>query len=468
MTTTTPRPPSTDDRPAGGAARADFGLAVVVIVSLVALIMALVAFATDEGELTSSGGAAGGATSASVVLSEFALTPAAVQVGAGGSIEVTNEGSQVHNLGVVDTDLVTPDLANGESATLDVSSLSPGEYELYCEIAGHAQAGMTGTLTVAGDGEAAADDGGHGGHGADADWAALDEAMMASVAEFPAATEGRGNQVLEPEILADGVKRFELTAQIVEWEVEPGKFVEAWTYNGMVPGPWLRADVGDTIQVHIRNELPLGTDIHWHGIEVPNEMDGVAPITQDLIPPGGEFTYEFPLRHEGLGIYHAHAHGHMKVPNGMLGIIQAGDTTLPRGRTISGVEIPADLVVDHELPMVLNDAGTIGLSLNGKSFPATEPLVVEQGDWILAHYANEGLQVHPMHQHQFPQLIVAKDGIPLDNPYWADTVNVAPGERYSVLMQADDVGTWVWHCHILTHVESDDGMFGMVTAVVVQ
>lgn len=76
--------------------------------------------------------------------------------------------------------------------------------------------------------------------------------------------------------------------------------------------------------------------------------------------------------------------------------------------------------------------------------------------------------MHPMHQRQFSQLVFAKDGIPLDNPYWADTINVAPGDRYSVLLHPDDPGTWVWHCHILTHVENDEGMFGMVTALVVQ
>ena len=117
--------------------------------------------------------------------------------------------------------------------------------------------------------------------------------------------------------------------------------------------------------------------------------------------------------------------------------------------------------------MVLNDAGTIGLSLNGKSFPATEPVVAKRGEWILVHYLNEGMQTHPMHQHQFSQLVVAKDGIPLDTPYWGDTINVAPGERYSVLINADAPGTWVWHCHILNHVEREEGMFGMVTAMVV-
>lgn len=118
--------------------------------------------------------------------------------------------------------------------------------------------------------------------------------------------------------------------------------------------------------------------------------------------------------------------------------------------------------------MVLNDAGTIGLSLNGKSFPATEPYFATVGDWVVIHYYNEGLQVHPMHLHQFPQLVFAKDGFPLETPYWADTVNVAPGERYSVLVNIDRAGVWVWHCHVLTHVERATGMFGMVTAFIVE
>ena len=118
--------------------------------------------------------------------------------------------------------------------------------------------------------------------------------------------------------------------------------------------------------------------------------------------------------------------------------------------------------------MVLNDAGVIGFSLNGKSFPATDPYALNTDDWIVVHYYNEGLTIHPMHMHQFPQLVYAKDGFPLDNPYFADTINVAPGERYSVLVHATDPGVWVWHCHILTHVERETGMFGMVTALIVE
>lgn len=468
MATPTSSEAPTSAAPESPARRGDFGMIAVTLLAFLGLIFSFVAFAAEDDD-------AGGGTDTgplALSLTEFALGPAAITTGEGGALLVRNDGSQIHNLRVEGTDLVTADLAGGDSETLDLSSLEAGAYTIFCEIPGHAEAGMTGSLTVGGDGVGTVIDpggaGGGGGHGGeDTDWAALDDAMTNSVLAFPAETEGTGNQPLEPTVLADGTKRFELTAEIVEWEVEPGKYVEAWTYNGMVPGPWIKVDVGDNIQVHIQNDLPMGTDIHWHGIRTPNAMDGVAPITQDLIRAGEDFTYEFAAENKAVGMYHAHHHGQMQVPNGMLGLIQIGDVDLPRGKTISGTLIPPDLEVALEYPMVLNDAGTIGLSLNGKSFPATAPIVVEKGDWVLVHYANEGLQIHPMHQHQFPQLVVAKDGIPLDSPYFADTVNVAPGERYSVLMLADSVGTWVWHCHILTHVEREEGMFGMVTAMVV-
>ena len=296
---------------------------------------------------------------------------------------------------------------------------------------------------------------------------AMDQVMIESMLEFPAETEGRGNQPLAFELLPDGTKQFELTAAVQPWERAPGDIVDAWAYNGQVPGPQIRVDVGDKVRVIVNNETPMGTDVHWHGIHTPNDQDGVSPFTQDPISSGETFTYEFVADEPAIGMYHAHLHSQVSVPNGMFGSFIIGESPIPYGRTISGVEIPADLEVAVDMPMVLNDAGVIGLTLNGKSFPATEPLVLEQGDWAAVHYYNEGLSSHPMHLHQMPQLVYAKDGIPLDQPYWADTIDVAPGERYSVIFKASDVGTWVWHCHILTHVEREEGMFGMATAVVV-
>ncbi len=401
---------------------------------------------------------------------EFSITGDLVAPSGEITLVISNGGSMAHNVAVRELGIVSNNVGSGGTVELFLGDLPPGEYTLFCDIAGHEASGMSTTLTVtaSGSGTSQAVAGGHGGDG-EMDWAAMDAAMMETMLSFPAATEGLGNPVLEPtEVLADGTKVFDLTAEIVDWEVEPGKIVEAWTYNGVVPAPQFLLDRGDRIQVRVVNNLPLGTDIHWHGVHTPNDQDGVAPYTQDLIEPnGGTFTYEFVVDDDAIGMYHAHNHGQMAVVNGMFGVFRVGENPIPYGKTISGVTIPEDLELAVDMPMILNDAGTIGLSLNGKSFPATEPLVLNQGEWASITYYNEGLQSHPMHLHQFPQLVYAKDGIPLDQPYYVDTLNVAPGERYTVLMRADDAGTWVWHCHILTHVERETGMFGMVTAIVV-
>lgn len=117
--------------------------------------------------------------------------------------------------------------------------------------------------------------------------------------------------------------------------------------------------------------------------------------------------------------------------------------------------------------MVLNDAGVIGLSLNGHAFPMTEPIVAPKDTYVMLHYYNEGLVGHPMHLHRQPHIVIAKDGFALNSPYQVDTLWVSPGERYTVLIKAAEVGTWAFHCHILNHAEGNDGLLGMVTAMVV-
>jgi len=425
------------------------------------------------GSGSSSADASSGTTTIDVSLSEFAISGNLTAPAGRVILNVANKGTVEHNLTDVTSGKATKNLAAGTSQTLDLGELKAGSYEIYCAIAGHKDAGMKATLTVTAPGAAAsatpapaADD-----KLTPEESLARDNKMMAQMKTFATdavKTKGAGNSVLQPTIAADGAKEFTITAEVVKWEVEPGKIVDAWTYNGQVPGPWIKVNVGDHVRLKLVNKLGSSTDVHLHGIHTPNSFDGVSPYTQQMIMPGEEFTYEFDADEPAVGMYHAHMHGEEAVPNGMFGVFQIGDVPLPAGRTVSGVTVPKDIKPVLEMPMVLNDAGSIGFSLNGKSFPSTAPVVVNQGDWFEVHYFNEGLQNHPMHMHGFPQLIIAKDGIPLDQPYWADTILIGPGERYTVLVQATDIGTWVWHCHILNHVEMKDRLFGMATAVVVQ
>lgn len=395
-----------------------------------------------------------------ITLSDFAIAGHLESKPGTTAFQIANRGATVHNFTIEGLG-ASPDINPNEANLWSITGIQAGTYTVFCSIPGHREAGMVATLLVDPLASAPTDEGHE-----EVDYQAMSDAMTASILAFPAETEGRGNLPLEPRIAADGAKEFDLTASIVDWEVSPGKIVQAWAYNGMVPGPMIRVEVGDHVRVNVTNELPMGTDVHFHGVGVPNSMDGVAPLTQPVIEPGESFTYDFIAKVPAVAMYHAHHHAQMQVPNGLFGTIFVGDVTLPLGRTISGTAIPEDIVIADEIPMVLNDAGVIGYSLNGKSFPATEPYVFTVGDWYLVHYFNEGLQIHPMHQHQFFGLVVAKDGVPLESPYWTDTLNVAPGERYSVLYHVTDPGAWVWHCHILTHVESEEGMFGMVTAVI--
>jgi len=391
------------------------------------------------------------ATATAVTLKEFSFDPKMVMVNTGGVLKVTNKGAAPHTLAVDDTALVTPELQPNETAGLKIDSLQPGNYTLSCTIAGHKAAGMTGDLHVMAGGTAA--QAGSSAMSADE----MDATMAARTKAFPAKTEGLGGQLLAPKVLADGTKQFDLTAKVVDWELEPGKIVKAWTYNGAVPGPTLKAEAGDNVKIVIKNELPESTSIHFHGLTTPNSMDGVPDITQEPIKPGATFTYEFTAKGPAVGMYHSHQNAVVQVPNGLAGAFLVGRVPAPQGVNIS-----------QEIPMMLNDAGTIGLSLNGKSFPATAPIVAKNGDYLLVHYMNEGVMAHPMHLHGLIQRVIAKDGIPLEFPYDADTINVAPGERYTVLVQASEPGVWAWHCHILPHAEREDGMFGMVTAMIVK
>ena len=383
---------------------------------------------------------------------DLGFEPAMVHVAEAGTYTVNfvNDGGVLHDVTFADGTTIS---AEGHQSASGEVTIPAGGLTFICSVPGHSDSGMTGEVMV--DATAASGEP-EPTPGETMTAEQMRDADAAVTAQFPAETEGKGNQVLEPEVQPDGTLQWELTASVIEWETEPGTVVEAYAYNGMVPGPQLRAEVGDRVRIILHNELPEPTTIHSHGLFVPPEMDGVPVISQPAVMPGESFTYEYTLRNAGSHMYHSHFMAEHQVPMGLLGAFVVTDP--------NATDEPAS---DVDYAMILND-GPLGFTINGKGFPATEPLVLEQGQTIRIRYMNEGLQIHPMHLHGIPQLVVAKDGWTLPTPHFEDTVLVAPGERFDVIVEATEVGVWAFHCHVLTHAEGPEGMFGMVTALIVE
>ena len=253
------------------------------------------------------------------------------------------------------------------------------------------------------------------------------------------------------------VKVFNIVCQEIDWEVEPGVIAHAMAYNGVVPGPEIRVTEGDKVRIIVKNEMTQSTAVHWHGLRIPNSVDGVPMVTQPVIKPGETYTYEFTVRNSGTHMYHSHHNSAEQVTRGLLGplIVEPKDKS-------------REPVVNGDYNLVLNDSGLGNFTFNAHSFPYTQPIVAKKGDKLRIRYFNEGLMIHPMHLHGLPQLVFAKDGFYLPQPYMCDTLNIAPGERYDVLVDCDEAGLWAFHCHVLTHAEGPHGMFGMVTVLLVQ
>jgi FtsP/CotA-like multicopper oxidase with cupredoxin domain len=154
-------------------------------------------------------------------------------------------------------------------------------------------------------------------------------------------------------------------------------------------------------------------------------------------------------------MYHSHHNSLEQIVGGLLGAF-----------IIDPLDKSREPEYDHDVIMILNDS-TLGFTINGRSFPYVQPLTAKVGEKIRIRYMNEGLMIHPMHLHGQPQLVFMKDGYHLDSPYWVDTLNIAPGERYDAIITARAPGIWAFHCHIISHVENRNGLFGMTVPFVV-
>jgi hypothetical protein len=289
---------------------------------------------------------------------------------------------------------------------------------------------------------------------------------------MPDATEKTGAQPLAFRE-EDGVKVFELTTRPVRWPILEEIKVTAWTYNGTVPGPLIRVTEGDRVRVLLKNALPEPTSIHWHGIPVPNAMDGVPPYTQPAIEPGQIFTYEFTAPAAGTFMYHSHVETDKQIMVGLYGPFIVDPKEPPAKAPdvdvmwmLSEWRVGSDGETYPAMPMAGSEPNYF--TINGKSFPNTAPIVVQQGDRVRIRLANVGQFTHPMHLHGMNFRIVAYDGVPLppEQQIVRNTVPVNPGEVIDIEFVADNSGTWVFHCHIPHHVTNNNvepgGLIGIV------
>ena len=291
------------------------------------------------------------------------------------------------------------------------------------------------------------------------DMAAVHPRLVAGTAE----PRARGDIPLEPK-LEGGVKVFELETGVVRWNILPEVKVEGYAFNGQVPGPRLRVTEGDRVRIKVTNRLPESTTVHWHGLIVPNEMDGPAKITQAPIPPGGSYTYEFTTEQAGTFFYHTHDHADRQQALGLYGalIIDPKDASqepkadkeyviqLQEWLKREGLTYPA-MLMEGALPNYF--------TINGKAYPETETIRMKVGETIKLRFIGTNNNfVHPMHVHGGPFTVVARDGYALAEAarFEADTVNVGPGQRYDVIWKARKPGKWLVHCHIPHHTTNNN------------
>jgi len=254
--------------------------------------------------------------------------------------------------------------------------------------------------------------------------------------------------------LEDGVKVFNIAAEHVRTEFLPGRIVDAWGFNGSVPGPTIQVNEGDHVRLIVENRLPEGFTMHWHGLEVPNEMDGMPGISQDPIEPGGKFVYEFTLHQNGTFFYHSHMA--MQEMMGMIGlfIIHPKRAYAPRvDRDYAIVMQEWAILPNNTIPNTLAMEFN-WLTFNGKAGPATTPLLCKIGERVRIRLVNLGMDHHPIHLHGHQFFVTGSEGgrirSTVDDP--ANTVLVGVAQARDIEFVANNPGDWHFHCHLPHHM----------------
>jgi manganese oxidase len=288
-------------------------------------------------------------------------------------------------------------------------------------------------------------------------------AVLPKYVSYTAPAEAQGDQPLEPR-LENGVKVFELNTSVIRWNILDDEQVLAYTFNEQVPGPRIELTLGDQVRFIVTNNLPESTTVHWHGLILPNEMDGPAEITQEPIQPGESYTYEFTVQQTGTYFYHTHDHSDRQQTLGLYGalIIRPQD---PADEPQADLEYTIQLQewLEREgltYPAMIMEGGLPNyFTINGKAYPDTDTISMRVGQTLKLRFIGSNNNfIHPMHVHGGPFEVVTRDGEILQESarFLADTVNVGPGQRYDVIWTAREPGKWLIHCHIPHHTVNNN------------
>ncbi|TVX88173.1 multicopper oxidase family protein [Paenibacillus agilis] len=285
-----------------------------------------------------------------------------------------------------------------------------------------------------------------------------------------------------PYVEENGIKYFTLVAEPVKSEILPGIYMNAWGYNGMSPGPTICVYPDDYVCIRVYNKLPQPTSVHWHGLDVPNVMDGVPDIEPSpRIEPGQYFDYHFRITNPpGTHMYHSHFYTIMQDMMGLEGGLIILDPCESKKEVQRDYYLMLGAFALKNIEMGVLPSGVYDIdpfahnsnffTLNGRCFPYTAALPVSEGERVRIRFGNIGMMNHPMHLHghQFWETAVDGNSIPKDNQLRKSTILVPSGTTRDLEFIADNPGRWPLHCHFPHHVSNNMTLplGGMTTAVV--
>jgi len=253
-----------------------------------------------------------------------------------------------------------------------------------------------------------------------------------------------------------GWKEFHLVAEPVVREMAPGMKAHLWGYNGQSPGPTIECVEGDKVRIFVTNRLPEHTTIHWHGILLPNGMDGVGGLTQPQIPAGKTYVYEFTMTKSGTFMYHPHADEMVQMAMGMHGflVVHPKDVGFRRvDRDFVFLLNAFDIEPGARTPKVATMTDFNLWAWNSRVFPGIDHLVVRKGDRVRIRIGNLTMTNHPIHLHGYEFVVSSTDGGWVrPEAQWPEvTVDIPVGAMRAIEFVADAPGDWAFHCHKAHH-----------------